>query len=290
MNYTYESIDQILRACEDHDCSFAEVVLRSEMETYECSADSIYRGIDERLRIFEESIQEGLKNRDKTISSMSGGHGAQLLGHRPLLLGDLAYKAMTYAILVNEANAKMFRIVACPTAGSCGILPGCLQALKETHDLKQKDLRDSFLVAAGIGNVIMERACVAGAVGGCQAEVGTAAAMTAGAVTSILGGTAQQIASALALSLKNVLGLVCDPVAGLVEVPCVKRNGIFAVQALTAAELALGGIESQIPADQVIDAMNAIGRALPEALRETSTGGLAVTPRAREIAQDLSDQ
>lgn len=290
MNYTYESIDQILRACEDHNCSFAEVVLRSEMETYECSADSIYRGIDERLRIFEESIQEGLKNRDKTISGMSGGQGAQLLGHRPHLLGDLAYKAMTYAILVNEANAKMFRIVACPTAGSCGILPGCLQALKETHELKQKDLRDGFLVAAGIGNVIMERACVAGAVGGCQAEVGTAAAMTAGAVTSILGGTAQQIASALALSLKNVLGLVCDPVAGLVEVPCVKRNGIFAVQALTVAELALGGIESQIPADQVIDAMNAIGRALPEALRETSTGGLAVTPRAREITQDLSDQ
>lgn len=290
MNYTYESIDQILRACEDHDCSFAEVILRSEMETYECSADSIYRGIDERLRIFEESIQEGLKNKDKTISGMSGCQGAQLLNHRPLLLGDLAYKAMTYAILVNEANAKMFRIVACPTAGSCGILPGCLQALKETHELKQKDLRDGFLVAAGIGNVIMERACVAGAVGGCQAEVGTAAAMTAGAVTSILGGTAQQIASALALSLKNVLGLVCDPVAGLVEVPCVKRNGIFAVQALTAAELALGGIESQIPADQVIDAMNAIGRALPEALRETSTGGLAVTPRAREIAQDLSDQ
>ena len=290
MNYTYESIDQILRACEDHDCSFAEVILRSEMETYECSADSIYRGIDERLRIFEESIQEGLKNKDKTISGMSGGQGAQLLNHRPLLLGDLAYKAMTYAILVNEANAKMFRIVACPTAGSCGILPGCLQALKETHELKRKDLRDGFLVAAGIGNVIMERACVAGAVGGCQAEVGTAAAMTAGAVTSILGGTAQQIASALALSLKNVLGLVCDPVAGLVEVPCVKRNGIFAVQALTAAELALGGIESQIPADQVIDAMNTIGRALPEALRETSTGGLAVTPRAREIAQDLSDQ
>ena len=290
MNYTYESIDQILRACEDHDWSFAEVILRSEMETYECSADSIYRGIDERLRIFEESIQEGLKNKDKTISGMSGGQGAQLLNHRPLLLGDLAYKAMTYAILVNEANAKMFRIVACPTAGSCGILPGCLQALKETHELKQKDLRDGFLVAAGIGNVIMERACVAGAVGGCQAEVGTAAAMTAGAVTSILGGTAKQIASALALSLKNVLGLVCDPVAGLVEVPCVKRNGIFAVQALTAAELALGGIESQIPADQVIDAMNAIGRALPEALRETSTGGLAVTPRAREIAQDLSDQ
>lgn len=290
MNYTYESIDQILRACEDHDCSFAEVILRSEMETYECSADSIYRGIDERLRIFEESIQEGFKNKDKTISGMSGGQGAQLLNHGPLLLGDLAYKAMTYAILVNEANAKMFRIVACPTAGSCGILPGCLQALKETHELKQKDLRDGFLVAAGIGNVIMERACVAGAVGGCQAEVGTAAAMTAGAVTSILGGTAQQIASALALSLKNVLGLVCDPVAGLVEVPCVKRNGIFAVQALTAAELALGGIESQIPADQVIDAMNTIGRALPEALRETSTGGLAVTPRAREIAQDLSDQ
>lgn len=290
MNYTYESIDQILQACEDHDCSFAEVILRSEMETYECSADSIYRGIDERLRIFEESIQEGLKNKDKTISGMSGCQGAQLLNHRPLLLGDLAYKAMTYAILVNEANAKMFRIVACPTAGSCGILPGCLQALKETHELKQKDLRDGFLVAAGIGNVIMERACVAGAVGGCQAEVGTAAAMTAGAVTSILGGTAKQIASALALSLKNVLGLVCDPVAGLVEVPCVKRNGIFAVQALTAAELALGGIESQIPADQVIDAMNAIGRALPEALRETSTGGLAVTPRAREIAQDLSNQ
>ena len=288
MNYIYETIADIVRLSKEHNCSFAEVVLRNEIATYEMTKEEVLAKIDERLAIFEESVQAGLEHTGKTVSGMSGGQGLILEAHKPLLLGELAYKAMTYALVVNEANAKMFRIVACPTAGSCGVLPGCVKAVKEVHNIPHELVQEAFLVAAGIGNVVAERACVAGAVGGCQAEVGTAAAMAAGAVAAMLGADADQISHAMALSLKNVLGLVCDPVAGLVEVPCVKRNGIFAVQALTAAEMALAGITSQIPADEVIDAMNVIGRALPESLRETSTGGLAVTPTGLAIADKVA--
>lgn len=287
MSYHYETIEDIVRLSKEKNGSFADVVLHYEMEQFESTQDSIYQEIDRRLSIFEESIQAGLINTGKTPSAMSGGQGACLHINGPRLLGPTSYKALTYSIAVNEANAKMFRIIACPTAGSCGVLPGCMKALEETFGSSLQVKREAFLVASGIGKVITERACVAGAVGGCQAEVGTAAAMAAGAVVSMMGGTAEQIANALALSLKNVLGLVCDPVAGLVEVPCVKRNGFFAVQALVAAELSLAGIETQIPADEVIEAMNVVGGSLPASLRETSEGGLAQTPTGQAIALGL---
>lgn len=289
MEYSYETIADIIELAQNHNCSFGEVILRSEVENYGSTIEEIYKKIDERLEVFDESINAGLNNTGKTASGMSGGQGKQVLEQKPRLLGSLAYKAMAYALLVNEANTKMFKIVACPTAGSCGVLPGVMKAIREEYNVSQETVREAFLVAAGIGNVVSERACVAGAVGGCQAEVGTAAAMAAGAAACMLGGDAHTIANAFALSLKNVLGLVCDPVAGLVEVPCVKRNGVFAVQALTAAEMAMAGLVSQIPADEVVDAMNRIGRALPESLRETSTGGLAVTPTGKAIAQKLSN-
>lgn len=287
MRYQYETIADIIELAQTESISFSEVVLRQEMAQYEKSREDVIREIQRRLQIFEESVQSGLDNIDRTQSGMSGGQAARLLGNTPRFMSELAYRAMTYAIAVNEANAKMYRIVACPTAGSCGVLPACLKAVGEAYTLPESAYIDGFLAAAGIGNVITERACVAGAVGGCQAEVGSAAAMAAGAVVAMMGGKPSTVGHALALCLKNVLGLVCDPVAGLVEVPCVKRNGVYAVHALTAAELSMMGIASQIPPDEVIEAMNEIGRALPSTLRETSEGGLAKTMHGELIAERI---
>lgn len=288
MQYQYETMAELISLAEELNVSVGEVVLRAEAEATEVSPALIIEETKRRLAVFKESIQEGLQDKGKTPSGMSGGQAALLQQSGGTLLGELPYRAMTYAIAVNEANAKMSRIVACPTAGSCGIVPGCLIALAEEKKLDDDDLVEGFLTAAGIGKIITERACVAGAVGGCQAEVGTAAAMAAGAIVSMLKGRPVQVINAMAISLKNVLGLVCDPVAGLVEVPCVKRNGIFAVQALSAAEMAMAGLMSQIPADEVIHAMDTIGRALPAALRETSDGGLAKTPTGEAIAEKVS--
>lgn len=283
MKYQYKTIADILEIGEREHLPFWEVVLQAEIEDSEISREEALAEAKRRLAIFSDSVKNGIADTRKTGSGMSGGQAKQLMAHIPKLLGPISYKAMTYAIAVNEANAKMYRIVACPTAGSCGVMPGCVEAVAEEYKLGDEERIQAFFVGAGIGKVITEMACVAGAVGGCQAEVGSAAAMAAGAVVAMLGGTNEEIVNALCLALKNVLGLVCDPVAGLVEVPCVKRNGIYAVHAISAAEMALAGIKSQIPADEVIMAMDRIGRAMPASLRETSEGGLAQTPTAIRI-------
>ena len=183
----------------------------------------------------------------------------------------------------------MKRIVAAPTAGSCGVLPAVLIPLAEERDVPEETILEALYIAAGFGQVTALRASVAGAEGGCQAEIGTASAMAAAALTHILGGTAQQCADAYAIALGNLLGLVCDPVAGLVEVPCVKRNVIGAVNAVSAANMAAAGIRSRIPVDEVIDAMGEIGSALPADLRETGLGGLAATPTGKRVAQSLAE-
>ena len=290
MSYAYDTIADIIRLAEENNISFGEVVLRYELENYDRSEEAVIREIEHRLDIFEGSIQDGIDYAEKTASGMSGGQAAQLNGQAPRFMSDIAYKAMTYAIAVNEANAKMFRIVACPTAGACGILPGVMQAVGEVYNRDDQAYINGFLAAAGVGNVVTNQACVAGAVGGCQAEVGTAAAMAAACAVAMMGGTTEEVVTAMTLCLKNVLGLVCDPVAGLVEVPCVKRNGIYAVHALAAAEMAMAGLRSRIPADEVIGAMDSIGRALPEALRETSEGGLARTKTGMDITNRLAHQ
>lgn len=287
MSYIYKSIEELLGLAQEHNISIGEVVLRSEMESSEMPREAIIAEIERRIGVFKESVKAGLEDTKHTPSGMSGGQAARMTEHEPIFIGSVAYKAMTYAIAVNEANAKMFRIVACPTAGSCGILPGVVLAYGEEHALPMERYVEAFLVAAGLGNVVTNRATVAGAVGGCQAEVGTAAAMAAGAMVAMAGGTPFRVVQAFTLCMKNVLGLVCDPVAGLVEVPCVKRNGMFAVHALSAAEMAMAGLISAIPADQVIEAMFAIGKALPAALRETSEGGLAMTQAGQEIAEKV---
>lgn len=287
MIYMYDTIEDILRISERENIPFWEVILRSEMESTGASEEAIRAEASRRLAIFSESVRDGVIDTRKTKSGMSGGQAPVLHRYNPKFLSEVAYKALTYAIAVNEANAKMFRIVACPTAGACGILPGVMEAVTEVFGCDEEARLRGFFAGAGIGNVITNQACVAGAVGGCQAEVGTAAAMAAGAVVAMMEGSSKEVAQAMTLCLKNVLGLVCDPVAGLVEVPCVKRNGVYAVHALTAAEMAMAGVESIIPADEVIGAMNVIGRSLPAALRETSEGGLARTKTAIEITERL---
>ncbi|KXB89531.1 L-serine ammonia-lyase, iron-sulfur-dependent, subunit alpha [Veillonella sp. DNF00869] len=290
MSYLYDTIEDIVRLADRESISFSEVVLRSEIESTGSTKEEVLAEIRRRIQIFKESVRDGIADTRKSKSGMSGGQAKQLDERQPLFLSDLAYRALRYAISVNEANAKMFRIVACPTAGACGILPGVMQAVGEVYECNEEAYVNGFLAAAGVGNVVTNQACVAGAVGGCQAEVGTAAAMASACAVAMMGGTTEEVVTAMTLCMKNVLGLVCDPVAGLVEVPCVKRNGIYAVHALASAEMAMAGLRSRIPADEVIGAMDSIGRALPEALRETSEGGLAKTKTGVDITNRLAHQ
>ena len=290
MSYLYDTIEDIVRLADRESISFSEVVLRSEIESTGSTKEEVIAEIRRRIQIFKESVRDGIADTRKSKSGMSGGQAKQLDERQPLFLSDLAYRALRYAISVNEANAKMFRIVACPTAGACGILPGVMQAVGEVYECNEEAYVNGFLAAAGVGNVVTNQACVAGAVGGCQAEAGTAAAMASACAVAMMGGTTEEVVTAMTLCMKNVLGLVCDPVAGLVEVPCVKRNGIYAVHALASAEMAMAGLRSRIPADEVIGAMDSIGRALPEALRETSEGGLAKTKTGVDITNRLAHQ
>lgn len=194
---------------------------------------------------------------------------------------------MEKAVKMGESNACMRRIVAAPTAGSCGVLPAVLLSLETERNYPVTEMVKALYTAAGIGGIIAQRASVSGAAGGCQAEIGAASAMAAGGVAYLLGGDSEVIAHAAALAMKNLLGLACDPVAGLVEVPCVKRNVIGAVNALTSADLAVSGIRSRIPPDEVFDAMRSIGRIMPEELKETGRGGLAATPTGLSYKEAL---
>lgn len=203
------------------------------------------------------------------------------------LCGTFLQSVMTIALKVGECNACMGRIVAAPTAGASGVMPAVLLPLQAREERSDSDMIRALYVAAGFGQVIATRASIAGAEGGCQAEIGSASAMAAAALVHLRGGTPLQMASACATALQNLMGLVCDPVGGLVELPCIKRNVIGAMNALSSADLALAGILSPIPCDEVIDAMNAVGCALPASLRETGKGGLAATPTARKLTQHL---
>lgn len=223
----------------------------------------------------------------RSHSGLIGGAGALLEGEGPGLCPLFLRQVMAAALKTGECNACMKRIVAAPTAGSSGVLPAVLLPLQARDGLKDEQMVEALYVAAGFGQVIATRASISGAEGGCQAEVGSASAMAAAALVHLMGGTGEQMAHACALALANTLGLVCDPVAGLVEVPCVTRNVMGAMNALSCAELALSGVQSAIPCDEVIDAMRSVGEALPASLRETGGGGLAATPTGRRIAEGM---
>lgn len=257
------------------------------------------RGIEETVS-FEQmrgmylamkSADMNYDEKQKSASGLVGTEGKKMMEARKagkLLCGDFIGKVMEKALKTSESNACMKRIVAAPTAGSCGVVPAVFLSVQEERAYTEEKMVEALYVAAGIGGVIASRAFISGAAGGCQAEIGSASAMAAGGVVYLLGGDADDISNAAALALKNLLGLACDPVAGLVEVPCVKRNVLGAVNAMTAADMTMAGIFSKVPADEVIDAMRSIGRSMSEDIRETGKGGLAGTPTGVEIRERMA--
>ena len=284
----FEALSQILAICQKESIDFAEAVLREDMKDRLVDREASIR----QMTAMWESMCDASDSCDisrKSNSGLVGGAGgvmADYVAAGNTLCGDAMGRVIAQALQMGESNACMKRIVAAPTAGACGVLPAVLIPLFRDDP---NTIRALF-VAAGIGQVIATRASIAGASGGCQAEIGSASAMAAGALVYLRGGSCEQILSAVAMSLKNLLGLVCDPVSGLVEVPCVKRNVIGAVNAMSAADMALAGIQSMIPADQVIDAMKEVGDLMDVSLRETGRGGLAATRRGVEIRERLQGE
>lgn len=262
-------------------------------------ADCVETGMSEtvafeKMRVMYQAMKEADDRYEgdlKSSSGLVGGEGRKMQEAREAgitVCGRLMGKVMEKALKTGESNACMKRIVAAPTAGSCGVVPAVFITLEEEKHFTEEKMVEALYVAAGIGGVIAHRAFLAGAAGGCQAEIGSASAMAAGGVVYLMGGDSEAIANAAALALKNLLGLACDPVAGLVEVPCVKRNVIGAVNALAAADMTVAGIFSKIPPDEVIDAMRSIGRNMNEDIRETGKGGLAGTPTGVAISQQMT--
>ena len=285
----YQSLEEINQFCVEKSVPFWKAVLLGDMEENGISEEeSVHtmKGMwDAMLRASDDYDTNLTSN-----SGLVGGMGGQMESYRKkgdTLCGNFVSKVIAQALQMGESNACMKRIVAAPTAGACGVIPAVLVPLfREKRNIEQEILH-SLYVTAGIGEGIASRAFIAGASGGCQAEIGSASAMAAGALVYLKGGDNNQITDAAAMALSNLMGLVCDPVAGLVEVPCVKRNVVGAVNALSAADMALAGITSRIPPDQVIDAMREVGETMNDSLRETGKGGLANTPRAKEISENI---
>lgn len=287
----FKSVGQMVKLAEEKGCPISTVVLEKEAQDKEMSVEQLRQQMERNWSVMVEAMERGLKEDISSVSGLTGGDAKKLyqahLSGTGLLSGDPVMLAVARALAVAEVNAAMGRIVAAPTAGSCGIIPGVLATVAELKDSSRAQIIDSLFTAAGIGAVIAQNASISGAEGGCQAECGSAAAMAAGAAVELAGGKPSQVAHAAAIALKNILGLVCDPVAGLVEVPCIKRNAMGAANAMLAANLALVGIESKIPVDEVIMAMKEVGDSLPATLKETACGGLANTPTARILERQL---
>ena len=284
----FNTIADLIAMAEEKGLCIHEFVIAREMHTTQRTRGALLEEMRRNWQVMCASIERGIANEEKSLSGLTGGDARRLFAWREQsYAGAAALEAAAYAVGISEVNAVMGRIVACPTAGSCGIVPAVLYAAMKRHKKTEEDILRALFTAAGIGMVIDQNASIAGAAGGCQAECGSAAGMAAGALAELAGGTPQQVGNAAALAIKNLLGLACDPVAGLVEVPCVKRNGFAAVHAMLAADMSLAGVESVIPVDEVIEAMNRIGRALPKSLRETSEGGLAVTKTGLAMAKKI---
>ena len=282
MAVEYHSLKDLVQLAAAQNKAVWKIIQLADMEESERTSEQSFAKMLEMYRAMWQADQD-YDGRRRSASTLVGGDGQKLEQYNTLgnnICGPFIGKVMEKAIKMGESNACMRRIVAAPTAGSCGVLPAVLLSFAEDFSATEKMLVQALYVAAGIGKVIAENASLAGASGGCQAEIGSASAMAAGALVCLQGGDTETIMHAAALALKNMLGLVCDPVAGLVEVPCIKRNSYGAVNAVTSAQLALAGIRSAIDPDEVIDSMRRIGNQLPACLRETSEGGLATTESA----------
>ena len=279
---------QLLEYCEKENKKISEAMFERETTFLEQDGERTRARMKKAFSIMQAAVKRPLKEDIVSMGGMIGGESRKLhtlRENKKNLCGDVVSKAIAYAVGVLEVNASMGLIVAAPTAGSAGVVPGMLLSLQECHHFSDEDLVKALFNAGAIGYLAMRNATVAGAVGGCQAEVGAASGMAAAALVDIKGGTAEQCAEAFAMALTNLEGLVCDPVAGLVEIPCIKRNVIGAMNAVSAADMALAGVVGHIPADEVIDAMAEVGNAMSKDLRETGIGGLAGTPTGRVICE-----
>lgn len=288
----YKSIAELVKKAEAQNCPISTIVLQAQSKDMEVAEEDLLKQMDKNWTVMLEAMDRGLNEDVKSVSGLTGGDAKKLREAHQNGLGISSgpvMQAASRALAVAEVNAAMGKIVAAPTAGSCGVLPAVIYTVSELKNSSREAIVRSFFTAAGFGMVIAHNASISGAEGGCQAECGSAASMAAAAAVELSGGTPAQAAHAGAMALKGILGLVCDPVAGLVEVPCIKRNAMSAANAIIAADLALAGIESKIPIDEVIGAMKEIGNTMPATLRETACGGLAVTPTARLLERQIFD-
>lgn len=282
----YLSIAELVDQATAQGARISQIVLRDQAEQMDTEPQVLFRKMRENYHVMQESIQKGADPDIKSTSGLTGGDAWKLYSvyeKKKSLTGSFMAGAMWRALAVSELNAAMGRIVAAPTAGSCGILPAAIVTMQEEYSLDEYDCVMALFTASAVGMVIGNNASLAGASGGCQAECGSASAMAAAAIVELAGGTPQMSGEACAIAIKNILGLVCDPVAGLVEIPCIKRNAGGVTTAFMAAELALAGIASHIPADETILAMKRIGDTMPASLRETAEGGLAMTPTGQAL-------
>lgn len=288
MRYSFIRSAQLCEICAKEGLSVSEVMLRREMERSERSRDDIMADLRSNLRVMQTSITKGLDPENLHHGVFTGGDAVKLNHFAASSnMGREMAEIVAAAIAVVEVNASMGKIVAAPTAGASGILPAVLLVCGRKRKFDEEMLCRGLLTAGAIGCLIASNASIAGASGGCQAETGSAAAMAAGALTELCGGTPEMVFHAAAMALKNVMGLVCDPVGGLVECPCVKRNAIGAANAVVSCDMALAGITSLIPFDEVVDAMKAVGNQMHPDLRETARGGLAATPTGKALAEKL---
>lgn len=284
-----DSMQDIVTAAHREGKRFWEIILETDMENRGVSRGASLEKMARNWHTMKEASEVYTGDR-RSLSGMAGGQGKLMHDYsaKDPIGGEFMAQVVAEALSMGESNACMRRVVAAPTAGACGVLPAVLIPLYWRENLLEEKMLEAMFTASGVGAVIAYRACISGAAGGCQAEIGSASAMAAAALVHLRGGTEQQICHAVAMALKNLMGLACDPVAGLVEVPCIKRNVVGAVNAVAAADMALAGIESRIPVDEVIDAMGEVGRRLPMELRETALGGLAATPTGRAIKERMA--
>ncbi len=290
MGYKFNSGESLVKICQEQDKKIWEIMLLREVENSENTEKEVFNLMMENLQVMKRAVKKGLEEDIKSVSGLVGGD-AKLLKKRyekkDTASGSRMLKAVAGAMAVLEVNASMGQVVAAPTAGSCGILPGVLITVGEELNIGDEDLVRGLFTASAIGLIISQNATVSGAEGGCQAETGTASAMAASAVVELLGGNPEEALHAASMTIKNILGLVCDPIAGLVECPCVKRNAIGAANALISSDMALAGIKSIIPFDEVVEAMYRVGKSMPIDLKETALGGLAATPTGKRIMDEV---
>lgn len=285
----YNSIKELIDAANSAHKKISEIVIADQALAMESSEEFIFNKMSESFDVMCEAAECGQAENLRSMSGLTGGEGFKMKKYSDNggISGNFMTKAMSVALAVAGYNAAMGKIVATPTAGSCGILPGCLVTLFNEKRADKKDIIMSMFTAGAFGMVIARNACIAGAEGGCQAECGSASGMAAAALVELMGGTPEQCGDACAIAIANQLGLVCDPVAGLVEIPCIKRNVSGVMIAFSSADMALAGIDAKIPVDECISAMAKVGEALPASLRETAGGGLAATPTGRALREKV---